>query len=31
VSIQHGKAADLNSFTKPDYTEFEQEEILVEE
>lgn len=31
VSIQQGKAADLNSFTKPDYTEFEQEEILAEE
>lgn len=31
VSIQHGKASTLNSFTKPDYTEFEQEEVLIEE
>lgn len=31
VSIQDGKAATLNSFTKPDYTKFEQEEIIVEE
>jgi proteasome lid subunit RPN8/RPN11 len=31
VSIQQGKAAALNSFTKPDYTEFEQEEVLIEE
>ena len=30
VSIQQGKAAALNSFTKPDYTKFEQEEVLVE-
>jgi proteasome lid subunit RPN8/RPN11 len=30
VSIQQGKAAVLNSFTKPDYTKFEQEEVLVE-
>ncbi|HEV8483960.1 MAG TPA: M67 family metallopeptidase [Blastocatellia bacterium] len=31
VSIQHGKAEALNSFTKPDYTQFEQEEIIVGE
>ena len=31
VSIEKGKAAALNSFTKPDYTQFEQEEILVED
>lgn len=31
VSIQQGKAATLNSFTKPDYTEFEQEDVLIEE
>lgn len=30
VSIVHGKASALNSFTKPDYTRFEQEEILTE-
>jgi proteasome lid subunit RPN8/RPN11 len=30
VSIENGKAAALNSFTKPDYTRFEQEEIVVE-
>lgn len=30
VSIQQGKAAALNSFTKRDYTKFEQEEVLVE-
>jgi proteasome lid subunit RPN8/RPN11 len=30
VSIEKGKAAALNSFTKPDYTQFEQEEILIE-
>lgn len=31
VSVERGKAGLLNSFTKPDYTMFEQEEILVEE
>lgn len=31
VSVQQGKAAALNSFTKPDYTKFEQEEVIVEE
>jgi len=31
VSIQQGKAADLNSFNKPDYEKFEQEEILIED
>ncbi len=30
VSIEQSKAAALNSFTKPDYTRFEQEEIVVE-
>ena len=30
VSIEDGKAAALNSFTKPDYTKFEQEEILID-
>ncbi|HLG14410.1 MAG TPA: M67 family metallopeptidase [Blastocatellia bacterium] len=30
ASIQQGKAGALNSFTKPDYTRFEQEEILTE-
>lgn len=30
VSVEEGKAAALNSFTKPDYTKFEQEEILIE-
>jgi proteasome lid subunit RPN8/RPN11 len=29
VSIEQGKAAALNSFTKPDYTRFEQEEIVI--
>jgi proteasome lid subunit RPN8/RPN11 len=29
VAVERGRAADLNSFTKPDYTHFEQEEILV--
>jgi len=28
---RRAKAAALNSFTKPDYTSFEQEEILIEE
>ena len=31
VAVEHGKAAALNSFTKPDYSKFEQEEVLVEE
>jgi proteasome lid subunit RPN8/RPN11 len=31
VAVERGKAAALNSFTKPDYTKFEQEEILIEE
>ena len=31
VSIEKGKVAALNSFTKPDYTQFEQEEIVVED
>ena len=31
VAVARGKAAALNSFTKPDYTRFEQEEILIEE
>jgi proteasome lid subunit RPN8/RPN11 len=31
VAVEKGKAAALNSFTKPDYTQFEQEEILVED
>ncbi|MEK6284891.1 MAG: M67 family metallopeptidase [Acidobacteriota bacterium] len=31
VAVEQGKSAALNSFTKPDYTHFEQEEILVEE
>ncbi len=30
VAVERGAAAALNSFTKPDYTQFEQEEILVE-
>ena len=30
VSVERGKAAALNSFAKPDYTRFEQEEILIE-
>jgi len=30
VAVEKGKAAALNSFTKPDYTSFEQEEILIE-
>jgi len=29
VAVEHGKSAALNSFTKPDYTSFEQEEILI--
>jgi proteasome lid subunit RPN8/RPN11 len=31
VSVEKGKAAALNSFTKPDYTKFEQEEIIIDE
>jgi len=31
VAVEKGKSAALNSFTKPDYTSFEQEEILIEE
>lgn len=31
VAVERGKAAALNSFTKPDYTRFEQEEITIEE
>jgi proteasome lid subunit RPN8/RPN11 len=31
VSIQQGRAADINSFTKPDYSQFEKEAILVED
>lgn len=31
VAVEHGKSAALNSFTKPDYGKFEQEEIIVEE
>ena len=31
VTVEQGKSAALNSFTKPDYTSFEQEEILIEE
>jgi proteasome lid subunit RPN8/RPN11 len=31
VSVEKGRAAALNSFTKPDYTKFEQEEIIVVE
>lgn len=29
VAVERGKSAALNSFTKPDYTSFEQEEILM--
>jgi proteasome lid subunit RPN8/RPN11 len=31
VSVAKGKAGAVNSFTKPDYVEFVQEEMLVEE
>jgi proteasome lid subunit RPN8/RPN11 len=31
VSIQNGRATVLNSFTKPDYTQFEPEEVLIED
>jgi proteasome lid subunit RPN8/RPN11 len=30
VSVEQGRAGALNSFTKPDYTRFEQEEIVIE-
>jgi proteasome lid subunit RPN8/RPN11 len=30
VAVELGKAAALNSFTKPDYERFEQEEILID-
>jgi proteasome lid subunit RPN8/RPN11 len=30
VAVEQGKSAALNSFTKPDYTSFEQEEILID-
>jgi len=29
VAVEQGKSAALNSFTKPDYTRFVQEEILI--
>lgn len=31
VAVELGKSAALNSFTKPDYDKFEQEEIIVED
>jgi len=31
VAVEHGRSAALNSFTKPDYTSFEQEEILIKD
>jgi proteasome lid subunit RPN8/RPN11 len=31
VAVEKGKSAALNSFTKPDYERFEQEEILIDE
>lgn len=31
ISVEQGRAASLNSFTKPDYTKFEQEEIIIDE
>jgi proteasome lid subunit RPN8/RPN11 len=31
VSVEQGKATLLNSFTKPDYSKFEPEEIVVED
>lgn len=31
VSIEKGKAAALNSFTKPDYEKFEPEQIILED
>lgn len=30
VAVDRGKAAALNSFTKPDYSRFEQEEIVID-
>lgn len=30
VAVEQGESAALNSFTKPDYTRFEQEAILIE-
>lgn len=30
VSVQKGRATDVNSYTKPDYSKFEKEEILIE-
>jgi proteasome lid subunit RPN8/RPN11 len=30
VAVEQGKSAALNSFAKPDYTRFEQEEILID-
>lgn len=31
VAVERGRSAALNSFTKPDYTHFEQEEILIDD
>lgn len=31
VSVENGKAGELNSFTKPDYEKFEKEEIVMSE
>lgn len=31
VAVEKGKSAAVTSFTKPDYTSFEQEDILIEE
>lgn len=31
VSVERGRAGALNSFTKPDYSQFQQEEILIED
>jgi proteasome lid subunit RPN8/RPN11 len=31
VAVEQGKAAALNSFTKPDYTQFVQEEIMIDQ
>jgi proteasome lid subunit RPN8/RPN11 len=31
VSVERGKAAELNSFTKPDYSRFVQEEVIIED
>jgi len=30
VAVEKGRSAALNSFSKPDYTQFEQEEILID-